>query len=82
MDIKRFEKTRLKYDDVPMHRKRWFVFISLLVFLPATILIALTGDLYAKKDGTVYKFKSNAINQLIIMAVVFMLAGLFLAANR
>lgn len=82
MDIKRFEKTRLKYDDVPMYRKRWFVFISLLVFLPATILIALTGDLYAKKDGAVYKFKSKAINQLIIMAVVFMLAGLFLAANR
>lgn len=38
MDIKRFEKTRLKYDDVPMHRKRWFVFISLLVFSPLRFL--------------------------------------------
>lgn len=82
MDINRFEKTRLSYEKVPVYRKRWFILLSLLVFLPATILIALTGDVYAKKGDTVYKFKSNAINQLLIMAVTFLAAGLFIAANR
>ncbi|PKM24668.1 MAG: hypothetical protein CVV09_14850 [Gammaproteobacteria bacterium HGW-Gammaproteobacteria-13] len=82
MDINRFEKVRISYEKVPVYRKRWFVLLSLLIFLPATILIALTGDIYAKKGETVYKFKNNAINQLIIMAVTFMAAGLFIAANR
>lgn len=82
MDINRFEKTRLSYEKVPVYRRRWFILLSLLVFLPATILIALTGDVYAKKGDTVYKFKSNAINQLLIMAVTFLAAGLFIAANR
>jgi hypothetical protein len=82
MDINRFEKIRIPYEKLPVYRKRWFVLLSLLIFLPATILIALTGDIYAKKGDTVYKFKNNAINQLIIMAVTFMAAGLFIAANR
>lgn len=82
MDVNRFEKTRISYEKVPVYRKRWFVLLTLLIFLPATIIIALTGDIYAKKGDSVYKFKNNAINQLIIMAVTFMAAGLFLAANR
>lgn len=82
MDINRFEKVRISYEKVPVYRKRWFVLLSLLIFIPATILIALTGDIYAKKGEAVYKFKNNAINQLIIMAVTFMAAGLFLAGNR
>ena len=81
MDVNRFEKTKISYEKVPVYRKRWFVLLTLLIFLPATILIALTGDIYAKKGESVYKFKSNAISQLIIMAVTFMAAGLFLAAN-
>lgn len=82
MDIKRFERTRLQYDNVPVYRKRWFVFLSLLFFIPATLFIALTGDIYAEKGGTVYRFRSNAIQHLIVTAVVFMVVGLFLATNR
>ncbi|CAE6944098.1 MULTISPECIES: hypothetical protein [Pseudomonas] len=82
MDINRFERTRMSYENVPVYRKRWFVFLSLLFFIPATLLIALTGDLYAQKDGVVYKFKNNAVHQLIVTAVVFMMVGLFLAAGR
>lgn len=82
MDVKRFEKIRVSYSEIPVYRKRWFVLLSLLTFLPATILIALTGDIYAKKGEAVYKFRNNAVNHLIIMAVVFMAAGLFVAGNR
>lgn len=82
MDVNRFEKIRVSYGKVPVYRKRWFVLLTLLIFLPATILIALTGDIYAKKGESVYKFKSNAINQLIIMAMIFMAAGIFMAGNQ
>jgi hypothetical protein len=78
MDVKRFEKINIPYENLPMYRKRWFIFLTLIIFLPATILIALTGDIYAKKDESVYKFKDNAITHLIIMATVFIAVGLFL----
>ncbi|KJH80352.1 hypothetical protein UF78_14790 [Stutzerimonas stutzeri] len=81
MDIKRFEKTRLSYEAVPIYRKRWFVLLTLLLCLPVTILIALTGDVYAKKDGTVYKFKDGALLHLAFMAMIFLIVGLFLAAR-
>ncbi|AFN78771.1 hypothetical protein PSJM300_13545 [Stutzerimonas stutzeri DSM 10701] len=82
MDIKRFEKTRLSYEAVPIYRKRWFVLLTLLLCLPVTIIIALTGDVYAKKDGTVYKFKDGALLHLAFMAMTFLIVGLFLAAKR
>ncbi len=82
MDIKRFEKTRLSYETVPIYRKRWFVLLTLLLCLPVTIIIALTGDVYAKKDGTVYKFKDGALLHLAFMAMTFLIVGLFLAAKR
>lgn len=82
MDVNRFEKIRISYEQVPVYRKRWFVLLTLLIFLPATILIALTGDIYAKKGESVYKFKNNAINHLIIMTLVFLIVGLYLAGTR
>nr|WP_298146316.1 hypothetical protein [uncultured Pseudomonas sp.] len=82
MDVNRFEITRLAYAQVPLYRRRWFVMLTLLGFIPATLLITLTGDIYAKQGQTVYKFKDSAVHQLIIMALVFIAAGLFLAANR
>lgn len=82
MDIKRFEKTRLSYETVPIYRKRWFVLLTMLFCLPVTILIALTGDVYAKKDATVYKFKDGALLHLAFTAMVFLIVGLFLAAKR
>jgi len=82
MDIKRFEKTRLSYETVPIYRKRWFVLLTLLLCLPVTIIIALTGDVYAKKNGIVYKFKDGALLHLAFMAMTFLIVGLFLAAKR
>lgn len=82
MDIKRFEKTLISYENVPTYRKRWFVLLTFLLCVPVTIIIALTGDVYAKKDGVVYKFKDGALLHLAFMAIIFLIVGLFLAAKR
>ncbi|ONN64978.1 hypothetical protein [Herbaspirillum sp. VT-16-41] len=39
------------YDQVPWYRKRWIVILSAVIFMPITLLIAFTGDIYFEKDG-------------------------------
>ncbi|ANF23663.1 hypothetical protein [Stutzerimonas stutzeri] len=82
MDIKRFEKTSLSYNAVPVYRKRWFVLAMLVFCLPATILIALTGSVYAKKNGIVYRFKDGALLHLAFMAMTFLVVALFMASKH
>jgi hypothetical protein len=42
-----------------------------LYYLPVTIVIVLTGDVYAQKDGAVYRFKDGVLLRLVFMAVFF-----------
>lgn len=44
--------------------------LTLLFCLPGTIVIALTGDVYATKDVTVYRFKDGALLHLVFMAIL------------
>lgn len=39
------------YDQVPWYRKRWLVILSAVIFMPVTLLIAFTGDIYFEKEG-------------------------------
>lgn len=39
------------YDQVPWFRKNWFAIVSWLIFSPAFIVVALTGDIYYQKKG-------------------------------
>lgn len=39
------------YDQVPWYRKRWIVILSAVIFMPITLLIAFTGDIYFEKEG-------------------------------
>ena len=68
MSKEQFEKVDLSYDEVAWYRKRWFLFVTFLLFMPATVVIALTGDVYMKKDDEVYKFSER--QRWMIVAVV------------
>ena len=68
-----FIKSDLRYEDVKWYRKRWFLVLTMLFFVPATILIAATGEVYAKRDGEVYKYSQGQKNNLIIFAALLML---------
>jgi hypothetical protein len=41
------------YDSVPWYRKAWFIFFPL--FIPAALVIILTGDIYMKANGEMNK---------------------------
>lgn len=81
MDIKRFHKINTPYDQLPWYRKRWFVFITLLLFPPAAIVIALTGKVYAQSNGEVYLFKQAQINHILFFATAMIGLGLFRVLN-
>lgn len=69
------------YSQLPWYRKRWFVVLMYLLFAPATIAIAATGDVYALRSGVVYKYGPNGKRTLIITACVLMFIGLFKALS-
>lgn len=47
------------YDDVAWFRKTWFVFFPL--FVPAALVIALTGDVYGTANGTMKKYSEAQV---------------------
>jgi hypothetical protein len=51
-----FVETGIRYEDVAWYRKRWFLGVTMLLFMPAAIAIAASGDIYAKRKGVVYKY--------------------------
>ena len=48
----------ISYDEIPFYQQRWFLMLLIIFFQPALILIGFSGNIYALRDGDVYKFKS------------------------
>ena len=67
------------YASLPWYRKRWFLVLTLLLFCPATIGIASTGDIYARRKDGVYKYGPSGKRALIIVACMFLVTGLLQA---
>jgi hypothetical protein len=47
------------YDQVPTYRKRWFFILCILLFIPAGIVIAATGEIYTFSKGKVMKLSAG-----------------------
>jgi len=77
VDPKSFEKIDTPYSEIPWHRKRWFITTLFLFFIPACLVIVLTGDLYAQIKGDTYKYTEKQKKTVIIMASLFLAFGLF-----
>jgi hypothetical protein len=62
------------YDQVPWYRKRWLVILSAVIFMPITLLIAFTGEIYFEKDGqlqTVPKQSKYVLLGIFLILVAF-----------
>lgn len=82
MNPKAFTKIDTPYAELPWFRKRWFIMISLLLFTPAAVVVALTGHVYAQSRGQSYVFTDRQRNQILFLAGVFFIAGLVSALGR
>lgn len=75
---KNFEPVTMysNYSEVPFHRKRWFMVVSILLFIPLTLIIALSGDIFLLKDGKIYRYDEKGKKSIITFCVVFLVLGL------
>lgn len=62
------------WDQVPWYRKNWGAILLYFVFAPAFIVIALTGEIYFRKNGELNTMKSWA---KIVLTVLWLLAFVF-----
>ena len=76
----KFEKTDVTdYHSVPFYRRTWFVFIVWLIFIPGTVAIVLTGDVYRlnRKDNTVSKWTGKEKTGLLLLSFFLIVLGVF-----
>ena len=72
------------YDDVPWFRKQWFVFLLILVFIPAMLIIVFTGDVYAKanrkmqqhSEASVWRYSGGGKVMIVLAGIVFIVLGI------
>ncbi len=67
----------IDYSEIPFYRKRWFLVLSFLIFVPVTALITLSGDIYMQKSDGVYRFSSTHKNNILILSLVWSALGFF-----
>lgn len=61
-------------NQIPWYRWRWVYMLAFFLCFPAMLLISLTGNVYGKDDGVIFKL-SNKFKNLILIG------GLFLTVN-
>ncbi len=72
----RFQQLDISYDQTPWYRRRWFVGLSILFFMPLTLGLVISGDVYLKRKGVVYKMLPKQRRVSTIMCFVLMAFGL------
>jgi len=70
------EQQRPTYDSIPFFRKRWLITVLFFVFIPAMIVLCLTGPVYQNNKGTATEWTSAQRYQAAIGGAVFMAIGL------
>ena len=72
------------YDAVPWFRRQWFVYLLILVFIPAMIVIALTGDVFAKankkmkehSEAKVWRYTSGGKTMIVVAGIILVVVGI------
>ncbi|XZG71561.1 hypothetical protein ACTSKR_06805 [Chitinibacteraceae bacterium HSL-7] len=70
------QKTELAYSAVPWYRRRWFVVLTILLFVPATIGIALSGPVYAQRKDGVYEYSREQRTLMVVVSVALLSVNL------
>jgi hypothetical protein len=70
------ETPTLAYSDVPFYRKQWMTVVLVLLFVPAMIIIVLTGPIWQNSDGMAKQWEDKQRYTTAVAGVIFMLFGL------
>ncbi|GLT16362.1 hypothetical protein GCM10007938_01380 [Vibrio zhanjiangensis] len=61
----------ITYDQIPWYRRRWFLAVTMLLFMPLTVILIFTGDIYLKRQGNVYEMQPS--QKVMILVACFSL---------
>lgn len=60
--------------EIPWYRWRWLFIVTFILFFPAMLLIGLTGNVYGKQSGEVFKL-SNKFKYLLMLIGLLLMIG-------
>ncbi len=69
------EKVDIPGDQVPFYRTIWFFILTFILFSPASFIVGVTGDVYLKKKGEVYKYDNKYRWLIVFLSAVFIFKG-------
>ncbi|MBU2895573.1 hypothetical protein [Vibrio hepatarius] len=72
-----FGQLDITYDQTPWYRRRWFLCVTMLFFIPLTLILVLSGEVYLKRQGVVYKMQLSQKIRVVIACLVLLCVGLF-----
>jgi uncharacterized paraquat-inducible protein A len=55
------------YSEIPWYRRNWFAILSGIFFAPALFFIALTGDIYYQRNGSIKTYSKLARFFLVVI---------------
>ena len=64
------------YDQVPWFRKRWFLVVCAVVFMPVAVVIAFTGNIYMNQGGQVKPFPKHQKWVLLAICIALIAVNL------
>lgn len=63
------------YDQVPLLRKRWFLVLTILAFLPVPIFVLATGKAYAEANGEVKEYSEKSRKMMLYGCIGLLVLG-------
>ena len=70
------EQPDISESEIPWYRWRWFFVLTLLVFVPVTVVIGLTGNIYGKQKGEIFKFSNRFKYIFLVIGCMLMVSNI------
>jgi len=64
-------------EDTPWFRRRWFFVVCVLIFIPAALLIAFTGDVYYLHKGELKTLAKKDRNFILVLFICLVVVNVF-----
>jgi len=62
----------VNYSSIPWYRRRWSLVLMVLLFMPAALIVLLTGDTHYKSKGAVFQVPDKKKRSMILFLVIFL----------
>ena len=69
------------YDQVPAMRKRWVFVLFVLFLIPIGLIMAVSGDIYALRQGQVVRYPKSLRMGLVVLWIALIILAIMQIAG-